>query len=276
MRRVAVAAVLGALALGVGPIAVAAARTETAHLGAVTATLSFKGRYPRFSDERLSIARAGRVVYNRPVHSALCGAMCDPLSFSGKASAVHAVDLEPGGEPSVVLDLYSGGAHCCSIAQVFSYDPAAGTYAVKEHDFGDPGYRFVDLQHNGLNEFLTADDSFAYEFTDFAASGMPIQILVFSDGRFRDVTRSYPRQIAKDAAGWLKAFKRQSSSHYADTVGVIAAWAADEDLLGHEAMVNRFLRQQAKAGHLNSALGGGGKRFVTKLKAFLRRRGYLG
>jgi hypothetical protein len=55
----------------------------------------------------------------------------------------------------------------------------------------------------------------------------------------------------------------------------MAAWAADEDLLGHVKLVNRYLAQQAKAGHLNSPLYPGGKRFVTKLQKFLRRHGYL-
>jgi hypothetical protein len=58
---------------------------------------------------------------------------------------------------------------------------------------------------------------------------------------------------------------------------VIAAWAADEDLLGHAAQVNRYLAKQVKAGHLHSALNPGesGKRFVAKLHRFLRSRGYL-
>jgi len=40
------------------------------------------------------------------------------------------------------------------------------------------------------------------------------------------VTRSYPKLVATDAAFWLKAFKSGASSHYQDSVGVIAAWAA--------------------------------------------------
>jgi hypothetical protein len=57
-------------------------------------------------------------------------------------------------------------------------------------------------------------------------------------------------------------------------VGVIAAWAADEDLLGHTRLVSRYLHRQAAAGHLHSSFGAGGPRFVAKLQRFLRRRGY--
>ena len=67
--------------------------------------------------------------------------------------------------------------------------------------------------------------------------------------------------------------------HYADSVGVIAAWAADEYRLGKSAAANRYLHQQAKAGHLKSALAPNepqGQKFVAALQRFLRRHGYGG
>ena len=160
---------------------------------------------------------------------------------------------------------------------MFTFDPATRTYAKAERNFGDPGDRIEDLGHDGRFEFVTADDAFAYAFTDFAASGLPVQILKFSGGRFHDVTNQYPALIRKDAASWLKAFKGMARQHYADSVGVIAAWAADEYRLGNSAMANRYLSQQAKAGHLKSALAPTvpqGQKFVAALKTFLRRHGY--
>jgi hypothetical protein len=254
------------------------ATTQRASSGDVTATFTFHGRFPRNYGERLTISRAGKVVYDQPVVAQLCGRRCSPGSAVGNSPSIHVLDLEHNGQPDVVLDLYSDGAHCCTIEQIFSFDPGTMTYLRAEHDFGDPGDRIVDLTHDGRFEFLTADDSFAYEFTDFAASGLPIQILTFSGRRFHDVTRSYPKLIEMDAAIWMKAFKGSSVRHYEDTVGVVAAWAADEDLLGHSKLVSRFLARQLKAGHLKSALSPvepGGKRFVTKLQRFLRRHGYL-
>ena len=175
----------------------------------------------------------------------------------------------------VLLNLFSGGAHCCTVLAIYSFDPATSSYVQTEGDFGDPDVRVVDLGHDGRFELLTADDSFAYRFTDFAASGLPIQIFTFAGRQFTDVTRSYPRLIAKDAAFWLKAFKSQARERYPDSVGVVAAWAADEDLLGHVKLTARFLHRQARAGHLNAAAGAGGTRFVANLQKFLRRRGYL-
>ena len=270
--------VLAALVTGLlafAPGAVAA--TETASSGDITATFTFAGNAPNYNSERLTIARAGTVVYQQPVVSSLCFQVCAPGSEGSSKTSVHVLGLEPGGQPDVVLDLFSGGAHCCWIEQIFSFDPGTMTYVKTQRNFGDPGVRILDLQHNGELEFLTADDSFAYEFTDYAASGLPIEIFTFSGRHFNNVTRSYPALIAKDAAKWLNAFKGMASHHYQDSVGVIAAWAADEDLLGHSARVNRYLAKQVGVGHLNSALnpGGSGKKFVARLRRFLRSRGYV-
>jgi hypothetical protein len=258
------------------PAALATSQTATA--GGVTATFSFTGTYPSYKHERLRIAQGGSVVYDQPVVASLCGGGCAPGSASAPPPSVHVLDLEHTGRPDVVLDLFSGGAHCCTIEQIFSVRPGTTTYVKTGRNFGDPGAQIVDLRHNGRYEFLTADDSFAYRFTDYAASGLPIQVLTFGGRRFHDVTRQYPRMIAKDAAGWLRTFKSMARQHYPDSVGVIAAWAADEDRLGHQQLVSRYLAEQLKAGHLNSALAPeepGGAKFVANLQRFLRRRGYL-
>ena len=279
MKRVLLTSLaVAALTLSAVP-ATALATTQTAQSGNVSATFTFSGSYPNFTGMRLSIAQGGTAYYNEPVTTKLCGKYCAPASPSAKGSSVHVLDLEHDGQPDVVLDLYTGGAHCCYVEQVFSFDPGTMTYTKTQRDFGDPGEQIVDLRHNGRYEFLTADDSFAYEFTDFAASGLPIQILTFSDRRFVNVTRQYPKLIARDAARWRSAFNSMGKQHYSDSVGVVAAWAADEELLGHAKLVNTFLANQLRAGHLNSALSPeepSGAKFVAKLRKFLRTHGYSG
>lgn len=272
MRRTIVA--LAALLSAFGP-ASALARTETAGASGVTATFSYSGGFGSYHGETLTISRAGAVLYRQPVVAQLCGRRCAPGAPSTRARSVHVLDLEGNGSPDVVLDLFSGGAHCCFIEQVFSFDAAAGRYLKTERNFGDPGaeIRFIGSRY----VFLTADDTFAYAFTDYAASGFPIQILQFSNRRFDDVTRSFPKLVAADAREWLRLFYRMASDRYADSAGVAAAWAADEELLGHGRRVAAFLHRQAKAGHLNSALIPSlrGERFVRALYRLLRRDGYL-
>ncbi|HEY1566821.1 MAG TPA: hypothetical protein VGF68_07370 [Solirubrobacteraceae bacterium] len=276
MRRGLLIVVVLAVTAALAPAA-ALATTQTASQGAVTATFSYTGHYPNYSGLHLRIAQSGSVLYDQPVASKACGKFCAPGVTGTKASSVQIIDLDHIGQPNVLLDLYTGGAHCCSVEQIFTFDPGTMTYGMTEHNFGDPGERIEDLNHDGRSEFVTADDRFAYAFTDFAASGLPLQILDFSGGRFQDVTDSYPALITKDAAMWLKTFKKVDHGHDIDSVGVIAAWAADEYRLGKSAAANRYLHQQAQAGHLKSPLGASvaqGRKFVTKLQKFLRRLGY--
>ena len=254
------------------------ATTQTAHAGNVTATFTFKGSFPNYSRERLKIAQGSTVFYNEPVTSEFCKPCAPALSLPGQRSSVHVIDLEHDGQPDVILSLYSGGAHCCTVFQIYSFDPGTMTYGLTERNFGDPLVRILDIAHNGRYELVTADDSFAYEFAPFAGSGLPIEILTYSGHKFTNVTRHYPKLVTKDAALYLKGFKLTVEDHYQGGTGLIAAWAADEDLLGHVKAVRTYLNQQAAAGHLNSGSNQewpSGKKFVAKLQKFLRKHGYL-
>jgi hypothetical protein len=254
----------------------ASAATYHASLGNVSATLTYQGTYPTPKGTTITISRAGHIVYRGAVSAAFCGKLCWPASAygAGNASPLRVVRLEAG-SPDVVLGLYSGGAHCCFIDEVFA--PSSATrYAKTEINLGDPGARIEALPGNPYAALVTADDSFAYAFTDFAASGLPIKVMRFSGHGFINVTRRYPKLIRSDAANWLVAFYSQASSHYSDSVGVIAAWAADEYLLGRANAADQFLDQQAAAGHLHSLLNPSqtGVAFVAELEKFLQHQGY--
>ena len=256
----------------------ASAASETAGAGNIVASFHDTGTYFHPRNARLTISWSGRVIYSQPVRSKWCANQCWPDTFVAGNTALHVVRLQAGALPEVVLDLYSGGAHCCFIDQVFSVVPASLSVRKSEINFGDPGARLVPIGAGRSSDFLTADDSFAYAFTDFAASGMPIEVLSFSHYGFHDVTKSFPTLIVTDARKWQEAFRAMASSHYHDTVGVVAAWAADEDRLRRVAVVSRFLALEVKAGHLNSAMNPtqrSGERYVAELHQFLLQHGYL-
>ena len=256
----------------------ASASTFHAHSGDVKATFSVSGTFPQAKNGRLTIFRSGKIVDRVVVSSKWCGNQCWPNSVSSKQSVVHVVRLSPNGPLDIVLDLYSGGAHCCAIEQVYYFDSLTVKYKKVEHNFGDPGIKLVPLGKGGSDLFLTADDRFAYAFTDYAASGMPIEIESFSHGTFQPVTKEFPQLIAKDATQYRDAFFESASTKYDDTVGLAAAWAADEDMLGHFALVTEFLHQESRAGRLNSGLfpiQPSGAKFVVALQKFLQHNGYV-
>ena len=256
----------------------AGAATQSISSQGITVTYSYHGAPPLSRDSRLTISDDGKVVYDEAVTSKWCGSECSPNIIARARKVIHIVRLSPTGGPSVVLDLYTGGAHCCFVEQVYSLSANSTDVTKTEHNFGNPGVRLTKLSSSGSYSFLSANNDFAYEFTDYAASGMPIEIFNFSNNSFHNVTRSYPSLIRKDAAQWMTAFQSQASSHYSDSVGVVAAWAADEDMLGRPAGVARFLAAQARAGHLNSAISPitpSDHKYVLALQKFLRSHGYL-
>ena len=100
-----------------------------------------------------------------------------------------------------MLNLYWGGAHCCTIGLVYSFDGAG--YRIAEHNFGDPGFRRADLGDDGRTEFLTADDRFAYRYTAYAFSVLPVRVLAWDGSRLSDETAAHPKaDIATAAERW--------------------------------------------------------------------------
>lgn len=273
-------------ALGCAPVAAGAAEPSSvsaeasAQEGTVRAVLTYReglgGPLPYF-DLRLSITRSGTAVYEQPVSSRLCPDGCEPEAIAGappNGDAVAVTELEGNEQPNVVLGLTSGGAHCCTIVQVFSYDPGTMAYGIAEHEFGDPGALLRTLPGDSRPVFESGDDRFAYEFASYAGSAFPLQIWSFQGARFVDVTRSFPKQIAAQAASLFKGF--QVGARHREGLGAIAAWAADEELLGHGAQVARTLAREARRGNLRSAdgLSPSGQAFIEKLDRFLKRTGY--
>ncbi len=283
--RPALAATL-ALTLGCSPAAASAAEPTSvsaeasAQEGIVRAVLTYReglgGPLPYF-DLRFAITRSGTVFYEQPVSSHFCPSGCEPQTIDNtppKGDSVAVAELEGNEQPNVVLGLTTGGAHCCTVVQIFSYDPGTMTYGIAEHDFGDPGALLKTLPGDPRPVFELGDDRFAYEFGSYAESAFPLEIWGFQEGRFLDVTRSFPQQIAAQAASLFKGFV--VSRHRGEGLGAIAAWAADEELLGHGAQVARTLARESRLHNLRSSHGQGpsGRAFIAKLDRFLKKTGY--
>jgi hypothetical protein len=271
MRGAAIA--LAAAVVGV-PTASAVPRhhIERTRSGAVEAVFSYSAdlaRY-RFTGQRLTIRR-GRTNRFRAAlrHPPCAGCSAQPANFFDHKRSVSIRDLDGDGEPEVVLDLYWGGAHCCWYTQIYRYLPATATYRPLVHVWGDFGYRLADLDGDGMPELITADDRFSYAFASFADSRWPIRILSYRGGGLTFVTRSYPVEIDRDATGlW-----REARGHK-DNYGILAAWAADECLLGHATRALQTLEGLRRTGRLSGQLESP-SHYLKHLHRFLRRTGYL-
>jgi hypothetical protein len=225
-----------------------------------------------YSKLHLTVRDGATVKLDTAVRSSERGAsQLGPGGFSGHPSVVLR-DLTGDGIPEVLLSLYTGGAHCCFLQQV--YDVSGAPARKTEIDFADAGSRLEIL--GGRPVFRSADESFAYVFTDFADSGAPVELWRYQAHRFVDVTREYPATIAKDAASWCSAY-RTANRRKGDVRGLLAAWAADEALLHRAAAAKQTLLQLAANGTLDRGLEPPkGLTYVRSLWRLLAHDGYLG
>lgn len=224
-----------------------------------------------YSNLHLTVVNGSRLVLDQPVTSSLpgVGKQLQPVFY---VRALSFRDLNGDGSKELLISLFTGGAHCCSIEQVFDFSGA--TPRKTEFDFADAGATVKVL--GGKVVFRTTDDSFAYQFTDYADSGAPVQIWAYNRGRFTDVTRDYKPEIAKDAAFWWKAYRVELPKH-GDVRRILSAWAADEALLGNAATAKQTLLQIAFNGALDNGFGSPkGSTYVRSLWRFLTKEGYLG
>lgn len=267
-RRVAVALVTVFLAASLA--GAAEGKELRASLGQVAATVTWEpadgGLTAR--DVRLTIARAGVAVLDENV------------TIDGKATldvpvGLKVADLVGDSEPEVILDLYTGGAHCCTLSVVERFDAVAATYQAAVHNWGNPGYKLENLDRSGVPEFVTGDDRFAYAFSCYACSALPVQVWRYEPSGFQDVTRQFPALVRRDAARTWKDYRR-ARKRGEDVRGLLSAWAADEALLGRAERAFATLARLAEKGVLDGdAPWPSGKKYVRELRRSLRAWGYV-
>jgi hypothetical protein len=252
LRRAIMTAVIG-LALLLP--AAAQAHSSTASGGGLKATLSYSGG-PGITtrDERLTIVQGGKVVYDQPVPKNGCFKACGP----GAKQPVAVADLYGNDGEDVVLTLFSGGADCCNVADVYVPSAAVQSYVLDQHDFGEAGFVLRNIGPKGRPEFVSADARFYCVFSDCAGSALPLQIFEFDAERFVNVTSQYPELITADAAGWLKIYDKNPRQE----IPALIAWAADEYNLGSAPAARTMLQRQVAEGHLKATFEAGVLRFL--------------
>jgi hypothetical protein len=267
------AGLLVASAPAAGP---AEPRRLVAESGLTRAELTFWEQPDRSTRApRIRIERSGRQVFTEriPPH---------PLAVS-PGYAVHVSDsegwfavrdLDGDREPEVAVVAFWSGAYCCAWWRVYRFD--GRTYRPSLHWWGSFGTvpALRDLNRDGRPELVSYDDRFE-ALTAHVAVFRPVQIWSYAGGRFTDVTRRHRRQVdvhARHLWGYYLSHRRNRTARY-----VLAAWAAEQYLLGRPAVVERGLSQALRRGDLVQRIGGprDPKAYLRALKRFLRRTGYL-
>ena len=259
-RRTLLAALAGAVLSGLGGVGVLApgpalandAGSVTHSSGQVSATLQWdRSDDDGIADARLFVVRAG-VRYDLTIAD-ICLAGCivvpDADIRDGSASAVKVADLDGDGEPEVLVDVFSGGAHCCLTTRLLTFNGTG--YTPTDLDWRDLGYQLEDADGDGRPELVGNDPSFSEAFTAFAASAFPPLIFRLENGKLVDVTRAFPKLVRADAATQLKLLRKLKRGD--DVRGVLAAYVADEYLLGKSSAGLRELDRQRARGAITKA-----------------------
>ncbi|WP_445149291.1 hypothetical protein [Baekduia sp. Peel2402] len=247
------AVLLAALALLVTPSLASAndAGTVTRTVGNVTATLEWDKADYGIANPRLAVTRAG-VRYDLTIVD-ICDEGCilvpDDANTKAQESVLKVADLDGDGEPEVLVDTFSGGAHCCLTARLLSWDSTG--YQPRDFEYGDVGYQLKDLDNDGRPELVGYDPVFSSVFTAFAGSAFPPLVLHVSKGKFVDDTKQFPKLIRTDAASLLKALRKAKKGD--DIRGVLAAYVADQYLLGKASVATKELDRQRKAKRISAS-----------------------
>jgi hypothetical protein len=252
LRGLAVGLLLSALP------ATAPAHTRTIASGPVRVTLTWSDA-PARSGLGVAIARNGTTLVDTTI---------DPFGEDSPGvtpwqRGVRFIDL--GGEPEVVVDAYTGGAHCCLDTHVWWFDGAA--YETAEHDWGNSLYRL------GGGLFVGSDDRWAYEFSSYAFSRPPVLVL---GPHLQDVTAAHPRIVTHDLRHQRHLYLRYRGRY--DIRPELAAYVADLHSLGRHAEADAVLRRALRRGELRRFrydFGPTGRAFIRALDRDLRAGGYM-
>jgi hypothetical protein len=269
-----------ALACSAEPLPTTPAHTVdmTVSLGATTATLSGTSGHgylgvPRLLRPRLTLQSPGapawqttlKPVSGTPGHGVLvAGVRHHDRSFTVCLARFH-----DGAAPVAVVALTSALNQCCTILHTSGRGVGAGTGL---QDGAAPTRLGLV---GGQPLIVTGDGRFLAEFADYADSGSPLRVLTIRDGKQTDVTRGHSRLLRLDARRWARLFNQRDFG-----LGFLACWAADQELLGHDALVSSRLADLDAEHRLTVPRGLGsywphGAAYITALRAFLADTGYL-
>ena len=123
-----------------------------------------------------------------------------PVDMVSAINELTGTDSNGDGYPELIVETYSGGAHCCFGTQVISLRENAVLILQKPES--NAGGTFKDLNADGVTEFVTYDDSFAYQYCPYAAGVAVKAILAYDPAQdfFIPASPRFPEAFADEIA----------------------------------------------------------------------------
>ncbi|MEA5448491.1 hypothetical protein VB780_07935 [Leptolyngbya sp. CCNP1308] len=211
----------------------------------------------------------------------------DELKLSATDTAamfagIELMDLDSDGTAEVVVQTFTGGAHCCLATTTYTWQDEQFNPVYFGYLDGGGG-EFTDLNGDGLMEFVTFDNAFLYSFSSYAGSYPPSVVLTYENGAYRDTTTQFTNYMEDIAAGMRFTVEDPEFADRGDKNGVLAGYVAQNIRVGRyrEAwlfMLSHYdrtddwgLNTYTDDGEVSQAYAD----FPTALYAFLQDLGYL-
>jgi len=262
---------------------------ETARLGDSVATLTGTsvaslGSANGLRSGRIVVQTAGRGVLSAAVGPTTDGFLPQLFDFSFYNVAPDNVRgplclarFSTGGPLVTLLMMTTGGAHCCGLARAYIVPTSSATKPVAtkpiEQGFGN-AYATVGTDA-GAPLIVSADDAFYYAFGSYADSLVPIALYTVKDGAFVNVTTAHPALVRTDAEQQWKVFADRSTNPAA-VISSLAAWVADQCMLGNANTAWQTVAKYSRLGRLTSPDTGyaTGDAYISDLEIFLADHNY--
>jgi hypothetical protein len=227
---------------------------------------------------RVTIARGDAIAFNGPLRPCRFG--CAPEDPSGgRFLELKAADLDGDGDAEVLVDRSDGFTPCCTLeTAILRRDPFTGVYRELDRHWGE-SYRIADIDHDRRAELLTGDLRFYERFAPrIAGFQLPTKILQLQARGLVDVTRRHPDVVRRHIRSLDRLMRSTDAIADGRRTGnrtiaraalrpQLAAYTAEERLLGRGAVGDRRLAREVSRHRVSAAFG-------RALRRFLARTGY--
>jgi hypothetical protein len=164
---------------------------------------------------RNTSAQADPMQTDRIATLSAAGQAAAQVDFFASLDALTGQDITGDGTPDVVIETYSGGAHCCFSTVVYELGPVL--FKALESPMSNCGGRLTDLNGDGILEFDTCDDIFAYTYCPYAASPLVRTILQYETGRgYVPASHRFSAFYADDVARYTQLAERAAPGEYGE------------------------------------------------------------
>ncbi len=122
-------------------------------------------------------------------------------SFEVWNAQVRTLDADGDGTEELLIEDYSGGAHCCLTYYIYTRKPSLKLMGV--FDMGNGGLEFRDLDGDGKLEAVGSYDGFAYYDYPYAVSPWVPIVFSLKAGKYVENTKVFPDLIQESLDEYL-------------------------------------------------------------------------